>query len=99
MIGGYQATIADALADAGMSAAASVEEWVDRAEAWVRAVPRGHRFTAEDVREAIGAPDHANAFGAVFRSMSKALVIVEVGTVRSSIVSRRGARIGLWERI
>lgn len=57
----------------------------------------GREFTADNVRQAVGEPDHPNRWGAVFLAARRAGLIEPTGTiVPSTTASRHGAIVRVW---
>lgn len=65
----------------------------------IERMPRGRRFSADDVRGAVeGTPHHPNVLPSVFGSLASAGVIVRVGEVNAARRSRHGSRNAVWRR-
>ena len=82
-----------------MSTAMAVEDpdWGAHALAEIeRLVEVGGRFTADDVREAVGEPHHPNQWGRIFTRAKELGLIVQVGWTRSRRRERHGSVLGIW---
>lgn len=57
----------------------------------------GLEFTADDIREVIGEPDHPNRWGGVWLAARKSGLIEPTGAVRpSTTASRHGSLVRVW---
>ena len=56
----------------------------------------GEPFTAEDIERCLGKPPHPSLMGNAFNAAATAYLIVQVGTKRSDIPSRKGGLIRKW---
>lgn len=85
---------------------AGVEQAVENTEDhWRKAALReiqimagnGLEFTADDIREVIGEPDHPNRWGGVWLAARRAGLIEPTGAVRpSTTTSRHGSLVRVW---
>lgn len=69
----------------------------------IKRLPRGFRFTSEDVRDRVGDPPvevHRNAFGALIRAAAKQNLIALTNETKPSERSeRRAGRLAIWRRL
>lgn len=57
----------------------------------------GQEFTADDVRQCVGEPDHPNRWGGVWLAARRAGLIVPTGQVRpSTTATRHGSLVRVW---
>lgn len=57
----------------------------------------GLEFTADDVRQVVGEPDHPNRWGGVWLAARRAGLVVPTGEVRpSTTASRHGSLVRVW---
>jgi len=79
-------------------------DWKVKADRWFDALPRGSRFTSEDVTDAVGLPsgDHGlhrnNAVGAWVRFMVRDHRIARVDTTSSRNPASHSAVICIWQK-
>lgn len=58
----------------------------------------GHEFTADEVRQVVGEPDHPNRWGGVWLAARRAGLIVPTGQVRpSTTTTRHGSLVRVWK--
>jgi hypothetical protein len=58
----------------------------------------GLEFTADDVRQVVGEPDHPNRWGGVWLAARRAGLIVPTGQVRpSTTTTRHGSLVRVWK--
>lgn len=79
-------------------------EWDFNVRAWVRGLPKGTDFTADDLVETFGTPAEVginanNAMGAVLNALARQGIIMEVGRRPSTRVTNHGRKIIVWRRI
>lgn len=94
-----QLTLGESLRDNGMRVVSENvdQDWKDAADAEIlRQAATGERFTVEDIREVVGEPDKANAWGARFGAASKRDLIFFVGFEQSSRAPRHAGMIRVW---
>jgi hypothetical protein len=90
----------EALKEQGQDRATSVSlEWAFAARAWVQLLPRGHRFTAEDLRQAVGSPPSSRAMGGVFTWANRHKMARQVGFETASRRQRHHGVLGVWEAL
>jgi hypothetical protein len=76
------------------------EDWAGKAEAAIRWMEKGWRFSADDVRALVGhPPGHGDAFGGVFRNARRAGLIRAIGYTTSSRPKAHGRVLREWERL
>jgi hypothetical protein len=88
-----------ALRDRGMALAslAEPEEWKQRARGCLSyLIGLGTPFTADDLRELIGDPEHVNVVGALFSAAAKAGKIRCLGTRPSTRPERHANSQRIW---
>lgn len=57
----------------------------------------GREFTADDVRQIVGEPDHPNRWGGIWLAARRAGLVVPTGEVRPSVTpSRHGSLVRVW---
>lgn len=93
-----------AAAEAAMKAAADArQEWIARADEWLRLQPQGTVLTADDLVAAVGLPLGAiamagnNAMGALFRSWARQGLIYAVGFTQATRKSSHGGILRVWK--
>lgn len=94
----YGDGLADTIRDVGGQQALSFDpSWADAAqEALAELAASGAAFTADDLRDRVGAPSSSGALGAAFRAAAAADLIRHVGYRRSRRISRHAGVIGVW---
>ncbi len=76
---------------------ATEEEWQTLAWRFIENRARARQpFTADMLRDAVGAPSRPNALGATFTRAERAGLIRLDGYVPSIRASRRGGRVAIW---
>ena len=71
----------------------------ERVRDHIERLPRGARFSADDVRSAVtGEPHHPNVMPSMFGVLAMQGVIVRVGEVNAARRSRHGSRNAVWRR-
>ncbi len=75
------------------------EEWKSQVFLWIRRLPSGVTFTADDLTYAAGLPNRRNAIGAVFNTAAHMGLIVNTGaTCKGARVKRHSGRSMIWRR-
>jgi hypothetical protein len=92
----YRQELAERARATGMQAAESPDlAWCRQVSDWIYDLPPGFHFTADDIRRDQGS---SKASGPVIGNAARRRVIVHVGWVKSTAVSRHGADIKQWRR-
>lgn len=80
------------------SAIQAQPDYASEAMAWIGSLPRGQRFTADDVAAAIGNPPSRGVSGAAIGAASKQGLIMGNGYVTSRRIGNRGRVLCQWVR-
>lgn len=98
--------VAEQLANKGMQLALDAKrEWSETASEWLQELPKGTRFTSEDLTYSIGYPAGAqignanNAVGAKIRTWANAGLIYRSSFTQSNNTRSHGRMIAEWTKL
>lgn len=75
------------------------KSWSDLALDWIWNLPRGTKFTSEDMTAVLGLPDSVNAVGAVMRTAGERGWIKKGPPTTAKRPNQNSTTIFVWERV